>query len=129
MAVMVLLTTLIGFVTVKVRFASVRNGDVRAKYYKLMQGDNVPEIVIKTSNSFKNQFEIPVLFYTVSTLYISLSINSSLALAFAWLFVFFRCIHAYIHITYNHVLHRLIAFWLAFICVIVLWLNLLIQSL
>ncbi len=124
MAAMVLLTFIIGIITVKVRFASVKNGQISAKYYKLMHGENVPEIVIKTTRCFNNQFEIPVLFYVVCTLYVSLEIESLAGLILAWIFVIFRYIHAYIHLTYNHIIHRMLTFWLAFITIIILWLNL-----
>ena len=55
---MVLLTFIVGLIAVKVRFDSVKGGKVSAKYYKLMQGENVPEIVTKTTRCFNNQFEI-----------------------------------------------------------------------
>ena len=122
---MVMLTVVIGAITLKSRFSSVKSGEVSPKYYKLMDGEDVPEIITKTTRCFNNQFEIPILFYVVCTLYISLGIESLLGVILAWLFVVLRCIHAYIHLTYNHILHRLSAFWLAFLSVIVLWLNLL----
>jgi hypothetical protein len=129
MFLMVLLTLIIGILAVRTRFASVKNGDVRAKYYKLMGGQDVPDLVTKTTRNFNNQFEIPTLFYVVCTLYLTLVIDHSIAVVFAWLFVGFRVIHSFIHITYNHVVHRLLAFGTSFVCVIVLWVNLLVQKL
>lgn len=121
---MVLLTFVVGVIAVKARFASVMSGNVSVKYYQLMQGSDVPDIVIKTTRCFNNQFEIPVLFYVVCTLYISLGVESSVGLMFAWFFVVFRCIHAFIHLTYNNIIHRLSSYWLAFVSVIAMWLNL-----
>jgi hypothetical protein len=121
---MVLLTFIIGFIAVKTRFSSVKNGSVSAKYYRLMQGEEVPEIVTKTTRCFNNQFEIPMLFYVVCTLYLSLGIESFVAVIFAWLFVALRSVHAYIHLTYNHIIHRMSVFWSAFLTVIALWVNL-----
>jgi len=128
MALMVLLSLIVGVVAVKSRFASVKQGQVKPKYFKLMSGQQVPEIITKTTRNFNNQFEIPVLFYVVCTLYISLDVTSLFAVILAWLFVAFRYLHSYIHLTYNHLLHRMIAFWLAFVCVIALWVNLLVQQ-
>ena len=124
MVAMVLLTFVVGAIAVKVRFASVKGGEVSAKYYKLMNGEDVPEIVTKTTRCFNNQFEIPVLFYVACTLYISLGIESFSGIILAWLFVVLRIAHAYIHLTYNHLVHRMSFFWLAFVSVIILWLNL-----
>lgn len=126
---MVLLTLIVGLIAVKTRFASVKKGNVKAKYYRLMEGQDVPEIITKTTRNFNNQFEIPVLFYVICTLYISLNIDSLVAIILAWIFVVLRYLHSYIHLTYNHILHRMTVFWLAFLCVIAMWVNLLIQNL
>ncbi|MCF2950015.1 MAPEG family protein [Paraglaciecola aquimarina] len=125
MSFMVLLTFIVGFIAVRTRFASVKQGHVKARYFKLMQGQDIPENLLQSTRSFNNQFEVPVLFYVVCTLYISLNIESDFALVSAWLFVAFRAVHAYVHLTYNHVLHRMIVFWLGIMCVLALWVNLL----
>lgn len=91
-----------------------------------MEGQEVPEIITKTTRNFNNQFEIPVLFYVVCTLYISLNIESLVAIVLAWTFVALRFLHSYIHLTYNHVLHRMSVFSLSFLCVIAMWINLLV---
>ncbi len=125
---MVLLTFVIACIAVKARFSSVKNKTVSAKFYRLMDGQDVPDIITKTTRNFNNQFEIPTLFYVVCTLYIFMGINSLTALIFAWLFIALRIAHSYIHLTYNHILHRMITFWLSFMCVMVLWINLLLQK-
>ncbi|WP_019531577.1 MAPEG family protein [Dasania marina] len=126
MFAMVVLTFIIGFVALKTRFASVKNGEVKASYYRLMAGQEVPNTVTQSTRAFNNQFEVPVLFYVVCTLYISMGIENPYAIYTAWAFVVFRCIHAVIHLTYNHVLHRLSAYWLAILCVLALWLLLIV---
>jgi len=128
MAAMVLLTLIVGAVTFVVRLSNVRSGHVGVKYFKLMQGQDVPEMVTKTTRCFNNLFELPVMFYAACTLYLSLSVNSVVGMVFAWLFVSLRYLQAYVHLTYNHLLHRMSAFWLAFFCVIALWINLVIQA-
>ncbi|WP_368389606.1 MAPEG family protein [Thalassotalea sp. 1_MG-2023] len=70
MFLMVLLTFIVGCFAVKARFSSVKSGNISARYFKLMDGNNIPEVVTITSRNFNNQFEIPTLFYVVSTLYI-----------------------------------------------------------
>ncbi|WP_417879822.1 MAPEG family protein [Vibrio sp.] len=127
MAAMVLLIFIVGCVTLKVRVNSVKNKQVSVKYFQLMQGENLPEMVIKTNRHLANLFEIPVLFYVVCTLYISLQIDSSFGVIVAWLFVIFRYLHSYIHLGTNNVRHRMLAFWASFMCVLALWVNLLIQ--
>nr|WP_280522790.1 MULTISPECIES: MAPEG family protein [Pseudoalteromonas] len=125
---MVLLTFIVACIAVKARFASVKNKTVRAKFYSLMNGQEVPDIITKTTRNFNNQFEVPVLFYVVCSLYIFWGINSDFALITSWLFVALRIVHSYIHLTYNHVLHRMLTFWFSLLCVMALWINLLLQK-
>jgi hypothetical protein len=128
MALMVLLTFIVGLVAARTRYAGVRSGDVKLKYFKLMQGQDIPERVIVTTRSFNNMFEVPVLFYVACTLSISLGVAGVPGLVLAWLFVSLRYVHAFIHLTYNHFLHRMLAFWASFICVLLLWIYLVVQQ-
>ena len=119
-----MLTILVGLIAVKARIVSVKNGQIDAGYFKLMQGQEIPELVTKTTRCFNNLFEIPVLFYIVCMLYITLGIENYVAVVLAWLFVIFRSVQAYVHITYNHVKHRMLAFGASALCVFSLWVNL-----
>ena len=128
MSAMVFLTTVIGLMTIMTRINSVQSGKMNPAYFKLMSGYDVPEAVTLTSRAFSNQFEVPVLFYVITVLYLFLMPYDSLGFILAWLFVFSRYVHAYIQLTYNHIIHRLIVFLAGFICVIIMWINLLINN-
>ncbi len=82
MLLMVLLTFIVGLIAMKNRIASVKSGAVSAKYLKLMEGQEVPEVITKTTRSFNNMFEVPVLFYAGCILYIRLGIESLTGLIF-----------------------------------------------
>ncbi len=125
MFAMVVLTFVIGSLAFYARVQSVRTRQVSPKYYRLMQEADLPELVIKTTRSLSNQFEIPVLFYVVATLYVALGLSSNFALICAWGFVVLRVIHAVIHISYNHLLHRMSVFWLSNFVLLALWIHLL----
>lgn len=128
MAAMVLLTFSVACYALYCRIRSVRNKDVKLRYYTLMQGSDVPAIITQTTRCFNNQFEVPMLFYVAASLYTALQLESTLAIVLAWSFVGARTLHAWIHITYNHLLHRMLSFWLAFVLVITLWGNLLLST-
>ena len=128
MASMVLLTFVVGLVAARARFAGVRSGEIRLKYFKLMQGQDVPDRVTVTTRCFNNMFEVPVLFYVACTLSISLGVEGLSGLVLAWLFVALRYAQALIHLTSNHFFHRMLAFWAAFVCVVLLWMNLVLQQ-
>ncbi len=127
MFAVVILTMLIGLITIRTRISCFRSGKVSHKYYKLMQGDNVPEVMVKTSRCFNNMFQLPMLFYVVCSLYIAVGIENTIGLVVAWLFVISRCLHSYIHITYNNVIHRMRIYIVNFFCVLLLWINLFFQ--
>lgn len=124
---MVLLTFAVGIAAVTTRIKSVKNGSVKIKYYRTMEGQDVPEKLTTSTRCFNNMFEVPVLFYVVSTLFVSLEITNGLALTLAWSFVTFRTLQAFVHLTYNNVLHRMLTFWGAVMSVLSMWVILLIQ--
>ena len=127
MFAMVVLTFMVGIVAVVNRVKSVNNGSVKIKYYRTMDGQEVPEQLTKSTRCFNNMFEVPVLFYVVSTLFVILKTNSELVLLLAWVFVGFRIAQAIVHLTYNNVLHRMLMFWGAVISVLSMWVILLIE--
>lgn len=128
MFMMSMLTILIGLIAVKSRLLSVKNGQLSPSYFSLMQGDKVPDVVIKTSRCFNNMFEMPTLFYIVCTLYIVLGIESYAAVIVAWLFFLFRCAQAFIHLSSNNVRLRMLTFGASVLSVFFLWVNLMIAQ-
>lgn len=127
MFAMVVLTFMVGIVAVVTRVKSVKSGSVKIKYYRTMDGQEVPEQLTKSTRCFNNMFEVPLLFYVVSTLFVILKTNNELAFLLAWVFVGFRIAQAIVHLTYNNVLHRMLMFWGAVISVLSMWVILLIQ--
>ena len=83
-----------------------------------------PDDALKAANAFKNQFEIPVLFYLVCLLFMGLSRPDLFVAGLAIVFVLTRYLHAYIHINSNHVRKRAFAFLAGALCVGVMWLYL-----
>ena len=83
-----------------------------------------PDDALKAANAFKNQFEIPVLFYLVCLLFMGLSRPDLFVAGLAITFVLTRYAHAYIHVNSNHVLKRARIFFAGVICVIIMWLYL-----
>lgn len=122
---LVLLTFVVGIIALRTRFKSVLNRTVKIKYYRNMQGQEVPEFVTRTTRCFNNLFEVPVLFYVVTLMIVVMGHASGLSLVLAWCFVFSRVMQAMVHLTYNNVIHRMMGFWAGFIIVIVMWLELL----
>jgi len=124
MFLMVLLTFTVAVIAMVTRFNYLRGGQVRMSYFKLMEGQDIPERVTITTRCFNNMFEVPVLFYVAGVLSISLSVEGLPAIVLAWLFVGLRYLQAFIHLTRNRLLPRMLSFWMSLVCVLLLWINL-----
>ena len=80
----------------------------------------------KVNAHIRNLFEMPVLFYVVALLYITLDIHFIPAIILAWLYVGFRTLHTGVHCTYNAIPHRAPLFILSTLMLLGLWLTLLV---
>lgn len=129
---MVLLTLAVGIIALRTRIASVKSGQLDARYFRNMQvatGATIPERVVITTRCFNNQFEVPVLFYTGGVAALALDQVTIYTLVLGWGFVISRCLHAWIHLTYNNVLHRMNTFLVGLVLLLALWLEQVLQSL
>lgn len=81
------------------------------------------------SNSFDNQFQLPVLFYVAALLALWAGGISWIDILLAWAFVIFRYAHAIIHVTTNHVQSRFAAYTAGLAALALLWLWLVVRLL
>lgn len=78
----------------------------------------------QASNNFKNQFELPVLFYIGVAFAIILRKTDYVLVLLAWAFVVSRYVHALIHLGPNIVRYRALAYTVGFICLLAFWVML-----
>jgi hypothetical protein len=71
--------------------------------------------------AFSNQFEIPVLFYVLTILAYVTHLAGVIFVVLAWIFVIFRLLHAYVHVTSNIVRLRGILYAVAVVALAVNW--------
>ena len=120
---LVMLTFIVAFATGISRVISVRRREVNPKHYILMTGDTPPDYVQKIGRNFANLLETPILFYLLAALVVALKIDSALMLNLAWLYVALRLVHTLIHISYNYVIHRFMAFVLSMLTLLAMWIE------
>ena len=106
--------------TGRVRFAAVRAGEVRVADIALGQRA-WPERVQQVSNTFQNQFELPVLFYVLVALALFIRKADLLFVVMAWVFVLSRLAHAYYYATSNTVLLRFRVFLVGATVLMLMW--------
>lgn len=78
--------------------------------------------VAGASDNFKNQFELPILFFIAILTALILVIQSPLLNALTMAFVLLRMVHSFVQITYNKVMHRFMAYALSSFALIGMWL-------
>lgn len=123
MFALVMLTFLVMVVTFRSRMSSVRSGKMKLGFFALMKGDDMTDLVAKSTRNFSNLFEVPVLFYAGTLAYLAMDMSAPTPVLCAWLFVAARVLHSLVHLTYNNVLHRLIIFGLGNLCILVMWIT------
>lgn len=110
MGTLVLWTLAVLLLIPLVRVRAVQKGRARPGDFKFGESATVPGDVSIPNRDYMNLLEMPLLFYIVClALYVTRQVDD-LFVTLAWAFVGARLIHSLIHLTYNHVLHRLAAF-------------------
>lgn len=104
------------------RFRAVFAGKVQPDDFKLGESPAVPADVSLFNRNYMNLLDLPTLFYAICLMFFVTGRVTGAVLSVAWVFVGLRLAHSLIHITYNHVFHRLSAFTAATAALSVLWL-------
>lgn len=121
MGVMALLTFIVlGLIPIR-RFRASAAGEVTAEDFKLGESPRVPPHVAVVNRAYMNLLEMPILFYVGSLMYFVADRVDKTTLTVAWSYVALRAAHSLIHVTYNQVFHRLIAFAISNVVLIAYW--------
>ena len=87
---------------------------------------NWPERSRLVANAFENQFEMPVLLFVAALVGLYFG-SSPIEAVLAWLFVASRYVHAFIHLTSNHVQRRFFAYATGVIILALFWVELIVR--
>ena len=127
------------FVEVLLTFAllfwagALRSGDLRAGTVKpediRLRELNWPRRTAQVSNAYSNQTELPALFYTLTILAYFTHHAGIVFVVLAWIFVAFRLLHAFVHVTSNIPNLRGILFGLGSLVLAVMWAIFIVQVL
>jgi hypothetical protein len=84
---------------------------------------------LQVAYSFSNQFELPVLFYVLTILAYITHRAGVLFVVLAWVFVIFRLLHAYVHVTSNRLNLRGPLYGVAAIVLAIMWIVYIVEIL
>ena len=107
------------------RFRAGMAGQVVFDDFRYGESARVPPEVALPNRNMMNLLELPVLFYIACLAYFVTDRVNDAALVLAWTYVGLRLAHSAIHLSYNRVRDRLIAFAASNVVLIMLWTNLL----
>jgi len=122
--VQVMLTFAVMILLVRARARSMRERGQGIEDMALAGEADWSTAARRVSASFRNQFELPVLFYVACAFALAMRAVDVWFFALAWLFVASRVAHAAVHIGPNVVKWRFLAFLPCLIALVAMWLLL-----
>ncbi len=116
----VILTFLLLFCLAPLRTRDFNAGVARPDNIALREPNWSPR-ALQVGYAFSNQFELPVLFYVLTILAYLTHLAGIVFVVLAWIFVIFRILQAYVHVTGNNVRVRGAFFAVAALALAVNW--------
>ena len=126
--VQVLLTFAVMLGMMYCRTSALQRREVRLEQIALRE-PNWPLRATQFANAFSNQFELPVLFYVLTILAMMTRHADVLFVVLAWIFVAFRILQAFVHVTNNNVRYRGAFYGVSAIVLLIMWLIFIVKIL
>ncbi len=116
----VILTFILLFWLAPLRARDFNAGIARPDNIALREPNWSPR-TLQVGYSYSNQFELPVLFYVLTILAYVTHLAGLVFVVLAWIFVIFRLLQAYVHVTNNNIRVRGAFFAVAVIALAINW--------
>lgn len=118
--VLVILTFVIGILMAARRQQAFSSGETRWQDIAVKK-EGWPGECLQASQSFSNQFELPVLFYVLTILALITKQADLIFVILAWIFVAMRVLQAGVHLTSNHVPTRGAFYAVGAVVLMIMW--------
>ena len=102
----VVLTLVVMVAMGRARVRSVARRKQAIDVVALNRAEDWDDEATKAANNYKNQFEMPVLFFAAIAVGLSLKLADPVIVGLAWVFVTARVAHAVVHLTFNKIMVR-----------------------
>lgn len=120
-AMQLILIAFTALLTVTVRRKGALAGEIKVSRFKTMNLEGIEAKYVTPGNSYNNQFQMPMLFMSFVLFALQLQLVDAFFIYASWAFVALRYLHAYIHLTYNNVIHRLLCFASGVLIIFICW--------
>jgi hypothetical protein len=121
--VMVLVVALVALLMVTARNLATLRGQVAPRYYLAYSGPAPEDWIERPARAFNNLMQLPTLFYVVCTLMLVTENVDRSQLAYAWVFVALRALHALLYIMWNPLPYRFGSWLMSLVTLLVLWIR------
>ena len=125
---LVALVACVWLLMVVVRNVATFRGLSSPRYYLTYNSDVPPDWIERPARTFNNLMQVPTLFYAVCTLMLITRELDRAQLAYAWLFVAVRAVHAVVYIGWNPLPYRFATWLMGCITLWVLWTRFALQA-
>jgi hypothetical protein len=124
----VILTFLLLFWMAPLRAGDLRSGVTRPENVALREPNWSPRS-LQVAYAFSNQFELPILFYVLTILAYITHLADLIFVVLAWIFVLFRILQAFVHVTNNNIRVRGAMFGVAALVLAIMWVRYIVEVL
>ena len=124
----VILTFLLLFWLEPLRGGDISSGVTRPDSVALRE-PNWSARTLQVGYAYSNQFELPVLFYVLTILAYITHLADLVFVVLAWIFVVFRCLQAFVHVTNNNIRVRGAMFGVAALVLAIMWVMYIVEVL
>ncbi|MEK8086276.1 MAPEG family protein [Aquabacterium sp. A3] len=114
-------TSLVLLLIPVVRIRAGLKGEIRPDDFKYGESAQVPPHVSLPNRNYMNLLELPMLFYVVGLMLYVTNGQTPITQTLAWAYVGLRIAHSMVHLSYNHVIHRLVVFAASNLVLVILW--------
>ena len=121
MVAMVLLIAIVWVRMYVVRIGEMRTRRIRTQSVATSTQAAAAFQDVAAADNFRNLFEAPVLFFVVCLALAASHRVVPLQVTLAWIYVILRAIHSVIHLSYNRVMHRFLAYTASTLVLFVMW--------
>lgn len=108
----------------RTRVKGVKSREIKFKYFKAYTDTTLPEYARVAERHYENQFELPTLFFSTGVMHFALGAANNVTLSLMWIFVVSRLVHTFIHLGSNDVRFRMVSFFIGWIAIVALWVQL-----
>jgi hypothetical protein len=118
---LVLVVAAVALLMISSRNLATLRGQVPPRYYLTYSGPEPADWIERPARAFNNLMQLPVLFYVVCTLMLITQHVDRAQVAYAWLFVALRALHAIVYIVWNPLPYRFGLWVMGLITLLVIW--------